>query len=316
MKRVLGIIFGFLLLLACNNSTHTYEKNTDWERNKLYGKPKEVKVLKKNLVEGEPFYNLVLLTEKYEFAEFGGLVKKEKFSIPDSPDKVETVEYTSFNKRAKTEINDMIFLKHTIETYNYDNEQRLTSQKLIDKRAGNSYTSVKYDSLSRIIEVKSIFDSTVNAGTLTKYAYKGISDELYESVMFYAISDTSEPRLIEETTYIFTGFGKISETTKLNHIYNTSSTKYFSYNEQNNVSEEKLMQKDLLSSVKKIDDHGNVVHHSVFVDGSLEEETKYEYSYDKYGNWISRLTFKSHRDDEGKISFKVNYKHIRNIDYY
>lgn len=316
MKRVSGFIFGFLLLLACNNSTHNYIKNTDWERNKLHGKPKEVKVLKKNLVEGDPFYNMVLLTEHYEFAEFGGLIKKEGFTIPESPDKVETVEYNSFNKRAKTEVKDLIFLKYTIETYIYDERERLISQTLFDKRAGNSQTSVNYDSLNRINEIKVIYDSTVNAGSLTKYVYKGNSDELYESVMYYAISDTSQPKLIEETTYKFTDFGKISETTRINHIYTTSSTKYFSYNKKNNVSEEKLMENDLLSSVKKFDDRGNVVHHSVFMDGSLDEEFKYEYSYDKHGNWISRLTYNSYRDKDDKISFKVRNKHFRKIQYY
>lgn len=310
MKKQIIKILSFLFLIGCNNIDYKpkYKDFANaWERENLIGKVKKLEQYKANVTDFETgktdkptiefkkeFTEIGNISYQEHFDNFGGLEQYIKNTYDKNGFRIESISENSvmpmksiekavFDTIIKKQISAHVIYNDTLifdAFFKYDNHANLIEQTNIQKgdtALGNF--EYKYGNNGQILYKKQIDNQRNEYTNEFKYDSKGNLIELINKSDFFGAMKTiyeydSKNRIKTITEY---KSGQIEKETSFDKFYNMTLVRFY-------------------------------------VSNALHKEMKYDYEFDKSGNWIKREVFM--KENFGDKKTLPIYTETREIEYY
>jgi len=310
MKKQIIKIFILTLLIGCNSSNYR-PKYTDftnaWERENLVGKVKTLEQYKANVIDFETGKTETPIREfKKEYTSIGNISYQEHFDNFGKLEQYEKNEFDNNGFRNKSISENLLFPTKSVEIakfdtligkqisaqinfndtihfkafFKYDDHGNLIKQTNIqNKDTSLIIFKYKYDNDERIISKKKIESGQITITNIFTYDSKGNLIELIGKSEYFgekkSVNEYDNKSRINKVTHYQAG--KIEKEIFFDKYYNQTLIRFYLSN-------------------------------------ALHKETKYEYEFDKKGNWVQRDVFlKEHFRNKEFIPI---YTETRKIEYF
>ena len=309
------LLLGLIMLTSCNSTGHKPKYNNfknDLDRENLEGKVLSLEKYKiivsdsKTETTNNPTKELVM-----EFTETGNLSGMKKYDVFGKL--IYSAQNIYNKKRLKIkgfteDLNIDSRYSRSVEKYVYKND-KLSSAKIFVNDTLKYISYFEYDKSGHLTKQLGIQN---NDTTLNKLTY--IFDKHGNEISQKNIQTTRNKKYEYVNTYKFDNKNNIIETNSDFDVFGTSKNVnvYDSKNriEKSTQYKDKLIEKDIIYD--KFYDETLI---SFYRNGSLERELKYEYEFDKKGNWIKRKAYVKNCSTHSE-EFKLAFIETRKIVYY
>jgi len=314
MKIKILLILGIGLLFGCNNIDYMpkyFDYENDLEKEKLIKKVKSLEQYKANIIdfETEKTENPIIEFRK-EFTEKGNVSYQVYYDIFGNEKQLTTNKYNKNDFLIEVISENILNNSKSIEELKYDtiiNKQ--ISLHTIYNDTINYFVFFKYDKDKNIITATDIQNGDT---TLNKFDYKFNENGKILIKKVNQQGDFGETEYITENDYDENG-NLVMRIFKSEFV-KENKTEY-KYNDENRI--ELIAEYDEGLTIKETfyDKYFNPILICNYIDGKLNNQFKYKYTFDKVGNWIEKKVFvKQHTDNQN--SWKFIFIETRNIEYY
>lgn len=313
MKRQIIQILFIALLLGCNNIDYKpkYKDFANaWERENLIGKVKKLEQYKANVTEFETEKTAKRIIEfSKEFSETGNILYQENF---DNFGKLEQYTKNQYDKSGfltESVSENFVMPTKSIEKANFDT---LTGKQLSAQVISNDTLKFeaffKYDKYSNLIEQTNIQNGDTTSGRF-EYKYDNAGRILFKKQI-----DNGEQSRNETTNeFKYDTEGNLLELISKSELFGEMKSTY-EYNSKNRIKKITEYESGKIVKETLFDKFYNKTLVRFYKSNELNKEMKYEYEFDKKGNWIQRDTFmKEYFGDKNTVMI---YKETRKIEYY
>jgi hypothetical protein len=318
LRKIYLLILLALIGFGCNNKSdsktdlkpiYTNFENA-WQERNLYGKVKSLKQYKTNFQSNGKLENPILnLSEKY--TDFGELKEIENFGNFGEPIQKDTYEYDNEKFLIRTtSVNKLADINYIMNVENDTiNNKSIRTVKLNDSL--EQKIIVYFDDKDFITKQIAI---EKNDTTIVNYKYIfNQTDNLITEIQF----EIDENNPIQSLHY------KYNETGNL--IESSNKTEWMEFLIETEWKDERIFKQteyiipaDLKKNLEMITEYDrkfNPVNLKVYENSELNRELKYEYEFDKYGNWTKRtISIKEHFINSNQ--FVPIYIETREIKYW
>lgn len=318
MRKIYLLILLTLIGFGCNTESdsktdlkpiYTNFENA-WEERNLYGKVKSLKQYKTNIQSNGKLEKPILnLSEKY--TDFGELKEIENFDNFGEPIQKDTFEYDNAKYHVRTiSTNKLADIKYVMivenDTINNKSIRTVTLNDSLEQKI-----IVYYDDKDFITKQIAI---EKNDTTFANYKYIfDQTDNLIAEIQF----EIDENNPIQSIHY------KYNETGNL--IESSNKTEWMEFLIETEWKDERIFKQteytipaDLKKHLERITEYDrkfNPINLKVYENSELNRELKYEYEFDKYGNWTKRtVSMKEHFINSNQ--FVPIYIETREIKYW
>jgi hypothetical protein len=310
MKRQIIKILGVLFLIGCNNIDYVpkyKDFENDWERENLIGKVKTLKQLKANVKDfttGK--IDKPTIEFKKEFTKAGKISYQEHF---DNLGKLKQFIKNSYDKkgfRIESISENSIMPSKSVEKAVYDTiTKNQISAHIIYNDTLIFDAFFKNDKHGNVIEQNNIQNGDTTSGSF-EYKYDN-----HGRILFKTQIDNEKNEYTNEFKY--NSEGNLIELINKSDFFGemTSIYEYESKSRIIKITEYKSGQIEKETSFDKFYNKTLILF---YVNNELHKEMKYEYKFDKTGNWIMRDVFmKEYFGDRKTIPI---FTETREIEYY
>lgn len=313
MKKWFPVLFGLVILMACNNThqkTKYNLKQNDWRNDKLNGKVKTLIQYKANVINfknGETEKPRIEFQKEY--TKFGMISFQESYDNFKELKQKTKNEYNEKGLRVKSITQFYQPNLKMVQTNKFDTAGRIISSSLVDNDTMALSTRLEYNSHGDI--KKSIVIKNGNSDTVIfKYKYDTNGHVLLKKQIQENKSNESEHVIIS----------KYDETGNLTEEINKSETfgeiKWaYKYDSINGLEKNTEYQNGQIQQETYFDKNRNQTLVKYYDNGELNREMRFEYTFDKTGNWNVRKAFFKQNFAKDKKFIPV-YVETRKIEYY
>lgn len=310
MKRQIIKILGLLVLIGCNSIDYKpkYKDFTNsWERENLIGKVKRLEQYKANVTDLETGKTDNPVIEfKKEFTETGNISNQEHF---DNFGKLEQYVKNTYDKngfRAESISENSVMPMKSIEKAVFDT----TTKKQISAHVIYNDTLIfdaffKYDKHGNLTE-----QTNIQSGDTTKvvFEYEYANDG---QILFKKQIDNEKNEYTNEFKY--DEKGNLIELINKSEFFGEMKSIY-EYDSKNRIKKITEHKSGQIEKETSFDKSYNKTLVRFYVSNGLHKEMKYEYEFDKTGNWIKREVFmKEYFGDKKTIPI---FTETRMIEYF
>ncbi|MFG6685171.1 hypothetical protein ACGK9U_01210 [Mariniflexile sp. HNIBRBA6329] len=318
MKKIFHCTLIIILIISCEKQVSINQKYsdfqidlTDLEKRNLYGKVQEYTLYITHFNEsGKPQAENPKLINKEIFTEFGSIQFLEDYDINGEIKRSEAYFYDKNNKLTKTITK--IGPTTSVDLFKRDSINKTETRRLFVndiEMVKDIRIYGKNDKIIKEIEIRAVNGDTV----VRNYNYKFDSNN---NIIRYDFDtnnidkkNTREYKYDENGNMIQKIYYDAKNIRKINSEYkNNILTKIKEYKVSSDSTE-------TLAYIKEYDKDYNVTSINVFKDSKLYRETKIEYVFDKFGNWIEKKTY-TKRNYRGSNSFHLATLATRKIKYW
>ncbi len=313
MKRQIIKILIIALLFGCNNIDYKpkYKDFVNaWERENLIGKVKKLEQYKANVTdsETEKTDNLIVEFSK-EFTETGNLLYQENFDNFGKLEQCIKNQYDKNGYQTESVSENFVMPTKSIEKANFDT---LTGRQLSTQVISND--SIKFEAFFKFDKYKNLIEQTnIRHGDTTSGRFEYMYDREGRVILKKQIDNSKHG--INETTneFKYDSEGNLFELISKSEVFGEMKSTY-EYNGKNRIKKITVYKSGQMDKETSFDNFYNKTLVRFYKSNALNKEIKYEYEFDKNGNWIQRDTFmKEHFGDKKTV---LIYKETRKIEYY
>jgi hypothetical protein len=310
MKRQIIIILGFLVLVGCNSNDYKpkYKDFANaWERENLIGKVKILEQYKANVTDLETGKTEKPIIEfKKEFAENGNISSQLHY---DNFGKLEQSVKNTYDKngfRIESISENYVMPMKSIEKAVFDT----IAKKQISAHVIYNDTLIfdaffKYDNHGNLIEQTNIQNGDTTKGVFEyKYANDG-------KILLKKQIDNERNEYTNEFEY--DSKGNLIELISRSDFFGEMKSVY-EYDSKNRIKTITEFKSGQIEKETSFDKFYNMTLVRFYVSNALHKEMKYDYEFDKTGNWIKREVFM--KENFGDKKTLPIYTETREITYY
>lgn len=313
MKKLFPIIIGFVFLIACNNPQKklTYSSNkNDWKHDKLIGKVKTLVQYKANVINpGNGETETPRITFKKEYTKYGMILFQEYYD-----------NFKNLKQKTKNEYNDKgLIIKSTTEFYQpysrmiqtnrYDTAGNLIFTNIAYNDTLSSSAKFAYNTHKDLVKGTDIQngDTTVN---LFEYRYNKNGKIIWEKKVQNYKSGKDEYLI----TFKYDKKGNLIEERSKSQLFGEMKWVY-KYDNKNKLKESSEYENGQIQNEIYFNNNHNQTLARYYENGKLNREMKFDYKFDKAGNWVIKKAYLKENFLKGK-TFKPVYIETRKINYY
>lgn len=312
MKRQITKILIITLLFGCNSIDYKpkYKDFANaWERENLIGKVKKIeqyKAIVTNFKTEKTDYPIIEF--KKEFSETGNILYQEDF---DNFGKLEQCLKNRYDKngyRTESVSENFVIPAKSIEKVIFDTLiGKQLSAHVISNDTLKLEVFFKYDKNKNLIEHTSIQNGNTTSG---RFEYKLDGEE---RILFKKQIDEGEFGINETINeFHYDAEGNLLELVSKSEFGEMKST--YEYDSEKRIKKITEYQSGLIDKETLFDKFYNKTLVRIYKSNEFNQEMKFEYEFDKKGNWIQRDVFKKEHSEDNKTI--LVYKEIRKIEYY
>lgn len=313
MKRQIIKILSILFLIGCNNIEYKpkyKDFENDWERENLIGKVKKLEQYKANVTDFETGKTECPIIEfKMAFTEYGKISCQENFDDFGNLEQYIKNTYDKNGLRIKSVSENLTIPTKSIEKIVFDTitKQPISAHSIIDDTLKiDAY--FKYDENGNLVESISIENSDTTINNL-EYKYDGNNNIILKKQIQKVESDVYE----YFTEYEYNQDGNIIELSYRSDFSGEMKERY-EYDKNNRLRKKVEYQSGKMQKETSFDKFYNKTSVKFYLDNTLNKEIKYEYKYDRKGNWIQRDAFMNEYLGDKKTN--MIFTETREIEYY
>lgn len=313
MKRQFIKILIIALLFGCNNMDYKPKYNdfaNAWERENLTGKVMKLEQYKANVTdfETEKTDNPIVEFRK-EFSETGNILYQENFDTFGKLEQCMKNQYDKNGYRTESVFENFVVPVKSIEKANFDT---LTGKQLSAQVISNDSIKLeaffKYDKSKNLVEQTNIQNGDTTSG---RFEYKYDSEG---RILFRKQINNSKHGINETTNeYKYDAEGNLFELISKSELFGEMKSTY-EYNSKNRIKKITEYKSGQIDKETSFDNSYNMTLVRFYKSNALNKEMKYEYEFDKKGNWIERDAFV--KEPVGDKKTVLIYKETRKIEYY
>jgi len=301
------------LLFGCNNIDYKpkYKDFANaWERENLIGKVKRLEQYKANMIDFETEKTDKPVVEfSKEFSKAGNIIYQENFDNFGKPEQYMKYQYDNNGYRTESVSENLVMPTKTIEKANFDT---LTGKQISAQVISNDVLMFeaffKYDKYSNLIEQTNIQNGDTTSGRF-EYKYDNVGRILFKKQI-----DNGEHSINKTTNeFKYDPEGNLLELISKSELFGEMKSTY-EYNSKNRMEKITEYKSGQIDKETLFDTFYNKTLIRFYKSNALNKELKYEYEFDKKGNWIQRDAFmKEHFGDKKTVMIS---KETRKIEYY
>lgn len=313
MKRQIIKILAVVWLFGCNNIDYKpkYKDFANaWERENLIGKVKKLsqyKAIVSDFKTGKTDPSVAVFTK--EFSEAGNILYQENFDHFGKLSFSIKHKYDNNGYRSETVTENFDLPGKTIEKVNFDTV--IGNQRSLQLIANDSLKMTlffQYDEHKNPVEQTQIEQGDTTL-TRLEYKYDGEGRILFKKQLDRGDSGINET--ISEFTY--DAYGNLLELMSKSEVFGEIKSTY-EYDSENRIKKITEYQNGQVNEETSFDKYYNKMLVRFYQDQKPDKEMKYEYEFDKKGNWVQRKVYmKEHPGDKKSV---LVYKETREIEYY
>lgn len=314
MKNYL-ILFLILLILASCGSKIDYRPKyenfkNDLERDNLNGSIKTIELFKasvENLTSGatgEPF-----IQQKKEYNKIGNILIE--YNYDDFGSLVATIQnkYDTDNNKIESITENYSIPSLIIEQNIFDSTGNLISTHVTIDDTIHIETLLYYDSENNIVKVIQIQEGDTASNS---FQYK--RNEADKVVSKTQIQTIGEKKYEYLNSYKYDNNGNLIELSLKSSEFG-SSKEIREFDRDNRLKKATKYQNGQVQTESEYDEYYNQTIYKSYYNGDISKDMKFEYEYDKKGNWIKKDAFVNDLSNKSDEFIKV-YTETRKIEYY
>lgn len=314
MKNYL-ILFLILLILASCGSKIDYRPKyenfkNDLERDNLNGSIKTIELFKasvENLTSGatgEPF-----IQQKKEYNKIGNILIE--YNYDDFGSLVATIQnkYDTDNNKIESITENYSIPSLIIEQNIFDSTGNLISTHVTIDDTIHIETLLYYDSENNIVKVIQIQEGDTASNS---FQYK--RNEADKVVSKTQIQTIGEKKYEYLNSYKYDNNGNLIELSLKSSEFG-SSKEIREFDRDNRLKKATKYQNGQVQTELEYDEYYNQTIYKSYYNGDISKDMKFEYEYDKKGNWIKKDAFVNDLSNKSDEFIKV-YTETRKIEYY
>jgi len=312
LKNLIVITSLIFALTACNKKVHESEQITtenDWTNDNLYGQVEKIEQFRANVIDfdtGE--IEEPIISQKKKYTKFGKISYQEEFDVFGVPTHSFSHKYDENGIRTNSITEDYQVPSKSVETVEFDANSNLTKVAIVFNDTAHLIAEINYDTYNNPVELTQIENGDTSYAKIV-YEYSTNGKILKKKQIW--ISEDSKPEDVTEYKYdqrqrLIERSFKSAFVQELKKVfeYNNDWLKHTS--EYNSGEIEKVI---------SFDKDKNPINERYYSNAKLNKELKYEYSYDKIGNWIKKKVYiQEHFANNKKV--RPIYVETRKIKYY
>ncbi len=313
MKRQIIQILIITLLFGCNNIDYKpkYKDFANaWERENLIGKVKKLEQYRANVTDFETEKTDKPIIEfSKEFSETGNILYQETFDNFGKLEQYIKNQYDKHGYRTESVSENFVMPTKSIEKAKFDTltGKQLSAQVISDDTL-KFEAFFKYDKYSNLVEQTDIQNGDTTLGSF-EYKYDNVGRILFKKQI-----DNGEHSINETTNeFKYDAEGNLLELISKSELFGEMKPTY-EYDSKNQIKKITEYKSGQIDKETLFDKFYNKTLVRFYKSNALNKEMKYEYEFDKKGNWIQRNTFmKEYFGDKKTV---LIYKETRKIEYY
>ncbi|PLW93224.1 MAG: hypothetical protein C0592_06820 [Marinilabiliales bacterium] len=314
MRQLAFISIITLIITSCGSRpdyTPKYENfANDLEKENLIGNVKSIELYVERVVDYQSGKTKQpVLKHRKEFNSAGFMTSAEYYDAVGQLDYSILKEYNENNYNIKNTTQSVLMNMMSIEECKYDSSGNVTEINSTTNDSIDLTIFFMYDEHGSVIKHVLI----QNGDTIIKHnEYEYDSENRVIKSTHFESDDFEE--INETRTYKYDNNGNLVEIINTSNIIGTLKTVNI-FNEDNILVRIETYENGKIHMEVEYDDYYNEVNRKIYSNGVLQKEMKYEYEFDKNGNWISRdVLLKDHLNKSS--SFIKLSTETREIVYY
>lgn len=313
MKRQIINILGFIVLIGCNSNDYRpkYKDFANaWEQENLIGKVKKLEQYKANVTDFETGKtDMPVIEFKKEFTETGNISTQEHFDNFGTLEQSVKNTYDKDGFRIKSISENSVMPMKSIEKAVFDTiTKKQISAHVIYNDTLILDTFFKYDKRGNLIEQTNIQNGDTTSGDF-EYKFDNAGRILFKKQI-----DNSEHGKNETTNeFKYDANGNLIELISKSDLFGEMKSIY-EYDRKNRIKMITEYKSGQIEKETSFDTFYNKTFVRLYLSNTLNKEMKYEYEFDKSGNWIKRAVFmKEYFGDKKTVPI---FTETRKIEYY
>ncbi|UAB82038.1 hypothetical protein INR76_04580 [Marixanthomonas sp. SCSIO 43207] len=318
--RYFYLLFFTFLIISCENNTDIVNKDLKpsyinfknaWDERNLYGEVKEIKKYK-TIFQNSNQEGKSKLIFKEIFTDFGAIKEIEYFDDSGQTLQKENYKYDNNGYLLKYTFKNPSRNRRIVQLLVNDTINNITKKSYFVNGTLNQQFTLFYNDEDYITKYISIENNdTINV--FTTYKFNEQSKMLWS---FQKEEQTGDTILVNH--FVYNDIGNFMEYTSNNPNQGGIFNKYEWKNDRVSKIEHYIIYPGLskrLSDITEYDRQFNPINVKEFIESKINTELKYQYKFDKTGNWIERTVYmKEHYINSKK--FTPAYIEKRKIKYW
>ncbi|WP_417201476.1 hypothetical protein [Bizionia sp.] len=323
LKQTLRQTFNLILFLTIFSSCQEnktngidiepvyFEYQNSWEERNLFGKVKSISEFRANFKANDEI-DKKNLKSKIQFTDFGGLKRVEYFGTFGDTTQIEQYEYDEKDNFIESNT-ELVGANRSFKTLTLtDSINNIVTHKSYLNNSIAETNAIYYDENDRI---KKRFE--IKGNDTIEYVHKLEFDKADN-----LISEVQIDKSGNEENKIANNFKYDRNGNLIRSSYKVHSTEYiseFKWENDKIISRSDFIiypdESKHLEESNDYDKYYNPTDYKKFANSKIDQEIKYEYEYDKNGNWIKRTVFLK-QNSLGSKKFEKAYIEFREIEYW
>ncbi|TKG90462.1 hypothetical protein EYV94_23955 [Puteibacter caeruleilacunae] len=314
MKKQLLLYVGLCLLMACTKvdyQTKYRDFNNAWERENLHGQVKSLVLYKADFSDNKGLeLNDRVVCARKEFTNFGELTLRENYDRYGSLNQSEKFIYDEANHMVKYSNENFTAASVMVEHCKYDE----LGNKIASNVTYNDYkrmtASFEYDDRGNIINQTQV-DIGDTATYKFEYKYNDKGDMCWKK---RSNVKSDGLKAVNEVEFAYDEKGNLISVINKSDIFGEMKS-LNEYDKQDLLRKTTQYKDGEISKETTFDEYFNPELVKFYKEGKLIKEMKYEYDFDRQGNWTSRkIAVKELRESDAVFTPVV--KESRDIKYF
>jgi hypothetical protein len=312
MKKWILIIIGFSFLISCNRpdcKPKYRDFENDWELDNVFGKVKTLEQFRANVTDFETeATEKPIIDFKKKYNRVGRIIFAEYFDDFGKPVQFVENRYSNNGSQMKSIAENHVTKIKTESITKFNDKGERISISSVFNDSIEIQIKYEYDKKGNIIKQKSVRNGDK---ALTTFDYK-FNDN--GKIVRKIKREQRDFGLIEYVTnFEYSPQGKLIARINKSEFANFKKT--FEYSPKDRIEKVVDYQEGIKNKATLYDNCFNPILIKYFQGNELIKEMKYNYRFDKVGNWIKRKALIKEKIGENS-KFKSVFIETRKIEYY